>query len=120
MRNSTRNENVFLKENKIKIMKMNAITEELHEACDTIMEFSRGKELYVSIDISVLDPVFAPATHHSEAGGLTGREFIYILQRINKIKNLRAIDVVEINEKKDKENKNMTIKLGAKIVSELL
>ena len=101
-------------------MKMNAITEDLHEACDTIMEFSQGKELYVSVDISVLDPVFAPAAHHSEAGGLSGREFIYIIQRINKIKNLRAVDMVEINEKKDKECKNMTIKLGAKILSEMI
>ncbi len=120
MRNSNKNENDFLKENKIKIMRMNAITENLHEACDTIMEFSRNKELYVSIDISVLDSAFAPATHYSEAGGLSGREFLYIIQRINKIKNLRAVDLTEINEKKDKESKNMTIKLGAKIVSELI
>ncbi|MBI4116873.1 arginase family protein [Candidatus Pacearchaeota archaeon] len=120
IRNSNKNENNSLKENKIKIMRMNAITENLHEACDTIMEFSGGKELYVSIDISVLDSVFAPATHYHEAGGLSGREFLYIIQRINKIKNLRAIDIVEINEKKDKESKNMTIKLGAKIVSELI
>ena len=118
MRNSTRNENVFLKENKIKIMKMNAITEDLHEACDTIMEFSRGKELYVSIDVSVLDPSFAPASHYSEPGGLCSREFLYMIQRINKIKNLRAIDVVEINEKKDRDK--MTTKLAAKIVSEIL
>ena len=34
--------------------------------CDTIMEFSNGKELYVSIDIDFIDPVFAPATGYPE------------------------------------------------------
>ena len=82
------------------------------------MEFSNGKELYVSIDISVLDPAFAPAAELKEPGGFTGRELIHIVQRISKIKNLKAIDIVEINEQEDK-NKT-TIKMGAKILSELL
>ena len=34
--------------------------------------------------------------------------------------NLKAIDLVEINEEKDKKNNNLTIKLGAKILSELI
>jgi arginase family enzyme len=84
------------------------------------MEFSNGKELYVSIDIDVIDPAFAPSTGYPEVGGLTSRQFIYLIQRINKIKNLRAIDLVEINEKQDKQNNNLTINLGAKILAELI
>ena len=45
---------------------------------------------------------------------------LYLIQRINRIKNLRAIDLVEINEKQDKEYEGKTIKLGAKIVAELI
>jgi agmatinase len=85
---------------------------------DVIMEFANGKELYVSLDIDVVDPVFAPATGYPEAGGLTSREIIYIMQRINMMKNLRAVDIVEINEKNDASQ--VTVKLGAKILAELI
>jgi agmatinase len=119
-RNSHKDEIKFLKENKIRALSMAFLTEDLHEMCDTIMEFSNGKELYVSIDIDVIDPVFAPSTGYPEIGGLTSRQFLYLIQRIKKIKNLRAVDIVEINEKMDKENNNLTVKLGAKILAELI
>lgn len=117
-RNSHRDEIKFLKENKIKTLSMNSLTEDLQDMCDVIMEFSNGKELYVSIDIDVIDPAFAPSTGYPEAGGLTSRQFIYLIQRIKKIKTLRAVDLVEINEKKDKDK--ITVKLGAKILAELI
>jgi arginase family enzyme len=99
---------------------MNSLLENLQEICDTIMEFSNKKELYVSVDIGVIDPAFAPSAIYKELGGLTSRQFLYLIQRINKMKNLRAIDIVEINAEEDKRNNNMTVKLGAKILSELL
>jgi agmatinase len=70
------------------------------------------------LDIDVVDPAFAIATGYKEPGGLTSREFIYIIQRLNKIKNLKAIDLVEINPEKDVNG--LTVKLGAKILSELI
>lgn len=118
LRNSWKDEIKFLKENKIKTISINQILEDLQDMCDSIMEFSNGKELYVSIDIDVIDPAFAPSTGYPEPGGLTNRQFLYLIQRINKIKNLRAFDLVEINEKNDKNG--LTVKLGAKILAELL
>ncbi len=97
---------------------MNQFLENLSDTCEIIMEFSSGKDLYVSIDIDVIDPCFAPGTGYLEPGGLSSRDFIYMVQRINKIKRLRGIDIVEINPDKDKGNK--TIKLGAKILAELI
>lgn len=85
---------------------------------DSIMEFGYSKEVYVSIDIDFIDPAFAPGTGYCEPGGLSSREFLYILKRINKMKNLRALDLVEINPLKDEGNR--TVQLGAKIVSELI
>ena len=108
----------FIKEKRIKKISMNQLLEDLQDICDTIMEFSNSKELYVSIDIDVIDPVFAPGTGYKEPGGLTSRQFIYLIQRINKIKNLKAIDIVEINP--DKDVNNLTTKLGAKVLAELL
>lgn len=120
VRNLWKDEISFLKEKKIRRIKMNQLLGDLQDTCDTIMEFSNGKELYVSIDIDVIDPVFAPATGYQEVGGLTSRQFLYLIQRINKIKNLRAVDIVEINIEKDKEFNDITVKLGAKILGELL
>ena len=118
VRNMWKDEITFLKENKIKIISMNQLQENLQDTCDIIMEFSQGKELYVSIDIDFIDPSYAPGTGYLETGGLSTRDFIYVLQRLNKLKNLRGVDLVEINP--DKDTNNLTVKLGAKILSELL
>jgi agmatinase len=117
-RNIHEDEIKFLKEKNIKVISMNQLLGDLHDTCDIIMEFANNKELYVSIDIDIIDPVFAPATGYPESGGLSSREFIYLIQRINKVKTLRGIDIVEINPKKDKDD--LTIKLGAKILGEFL
>jgi arginase family enzyme len=118
IRNSDVQENNFLRDKGIKIIGMNQLLENLEEMCEVIMEFSDKKELYLSLDIDVVDPAFAIGTGYKEPGGLTSREFIYILQRLNKIRNLKAIDLVEINPNKDINN--LTVKLGAKILAEFI
>jgi len=118
IRNPDPEELKYLKESKITVVSMNRFVEDFLDTCDFITEFANGKELYVSIDIDAVDPGFAPGTGYKEPGGLTSREFIYIIQRINKIKNLKALDIVEINPEKDING--ITVKLGAKILSELI
>ena len=117
-RNIYKDEIIFLKQKGIRMVSMNQLLENLQDTCDIIMEFSQGRDLYVSIDIDVIDPAFAPGTGYREPGGLTSRQFIYIIQRMAKMKNLGGIDLVEINP--DKDIGGLTIKLGAKIISELL
>jgi len=120
VRNSDAKEIEFISKNRIRTISINSFLEDINNTCETIMEFASGKELYVSIDIDVIDPIFAPATGYLEPGGLTSRQFLYLIQRMNKMKNLRAVDIVEINPEKDKEHNMMTTKLGAKILSELI
>jgi len=117
-RNIWEDEMKFMKKKGIRIISMEQLRNNLEDSCDIIMEFTSGKELYVSIDIDVIEPAFAPGTGYPEPGGLSTREFIYMIQRINKMKNLRAVDIVEINPEKDEGGK--TVKLGAKILSELI
>ncbi|MGN6635584.1 MAG: agmatinase [Oryzihumus sp.] len=50
---------------------------------------------YVSLDIDVLDPAFAPGTGTPEAGGLTSRELLNILRSFNTL-NLVGADIVEV------------------------
>lgn len=118
VRNSDPSETEFLSRNGIRCIGMNQLLEDLRDTCDAIMEFSNKKELYLSLDIDVIDPAFAPATGYTEPGGLTSRQFLYLIQRINKIKSLKAVDIVEINP--NKEGAEITVKLGAKILSELI
>jgi len=110
----------FIKEKGIKTMPIEGFFEDIAGGGDMIMEFSRGKELYVSLDIDVVDPAFAPGTGYTEAGGFSSREFLYLVKRLNKIKNLKALDIVEINPKKDEKYDYRTVRLGARVLSELI
>ena len=108
----------FIKENKILWIKMDILTE-IDEICDMIMERARqASGFYISIDIDCLDPAFAPATGYLEPGGLSSRDLIYFLKRLNLLKNFRGADIVEINP--DKDINGMTVKLGAKLLAEMI
>jgi agmatinase len=51
--------------------------------------------VYLSVDIDVLDPAFAPGTGTPEPGGWTTRELIRILRGIEDL-NVVGADVVEV------------------------
>ncbi|MBW2971191.1 arginase family protein [Candidatus Woesearchaeota archaeon] len=110
----------YLKSNKIKHFTMREIAAEgLHETADAVMSIAHNfGAAYISIDIDAVDPAFAPATGYPEPAGITSRELLYFLNRLKNLRNLRAFDIVEINPSKD--TSEMTVKLAAKIVSELL
>ena len=120
IRNSDKKELEFIEEKGIRMISIDSLLLSIEDICDSIMEFADKKELYVSLDIDVVDPSFAPSTGYREVGGLTSRQMIYLIQRLNKVKTLRAVDLVEINSERDKEKGNITVKLGAKILGELL
>ena len=53
------------------------------------------RPVYVSVDIDVLDPAFAPGTGTPEAGGLTSRELLAVLRSFKDL-NLVGADIVEV------------------------
>jgi agmatinase len=53
------------------------------------------RPVYVSVDIDVLDPAFAPGTGTPEAGGLTSRELLAVLRSCTDL-NLVGADIVEV------------------------
>ncbi len=53
------------------------------------------RPLYVSVDVDVMDPAFAPGTGTPEAGGLSSRELLRILRGLAGC-NLVGVDVVEV------------------------
>jgi guanidinobutyrase / D-arginase len=62
---------------------------------DRIAERVGDRPVYVSIDIDVLDPAFAPGTGTPEAGGLTSRELLAVVRSLTRA-NLVGADIVEV------------------------
>lgn len=118
-RNIWEEELEFLKKTKLVLIKREVLEENLHEVCDLIMERARNSSgFYISIDIDSVDPAFAPGTGYLEPGGLSSRELIYFIKRLTLLNNFRGADIVEINP--DLDNRDMTVKLGAKLLSEMI
>lgn len=72
--------------------------------------------LYISLDLDVLDPAFAPGISHHEPGGMTTRELIKIIQQIGV--PIVGADIVEYNPVRDVQN--MTAMVGYKLFKELV
>jgi agmatinase len=67
----------------------------LRETIGTIAERTAGLPVYLSLDIDVLDPAFAPGTGTPESGGLTSRELLSVLRGLTGL-DLVGADVVEV------------------------
>jgi arginase len=72
--------------------------------------------VYISFDMDVLDPAFAPGISHREPGGISVREAISHLHAIEG--QIVGADLVEFNPAQDVSN--VTAMVAAKLVKELL
>jgi arginase len=72
--------------------------------------------LYISLDLDVLDPAFAPGVSHHEPGGMTTRELIRIIHTIPV--EIVGADMVEYNPMRDVND--MTAMVGYKLLKELV
>ena len=87
----------------------------------TMNEFSDDMKLkfenpiYISIDLDSLDPAYAPGVSHPEPGGLSTRDIIKTISRVNG--EVVGADIVECNPKKDINN--ITSITAAKLLKEV-
>ena len=81
---------------------------------DMIKEFCKNKDIYLSVDIDVLNPDEAPGTGYLEKGGMKIEELLGFIEAVD---NVKRADLVEINPDKDIEGK--TIEAGKKIIEKL-
>ena len=81
-------------------------------ALNKIEEFVKEGEVYLSLDMDVLDPSIAPGVGTPEPGGLTWEELLQILKLVVKY-NLIGMDLVEV--KPDPVNP-ITEYIAAKII----
>lgn len=67
----------------------------LERAVDEALD--QADHLYISLDIDVADPAFAPATGTPEPGGLTSRQVMSAVRRLSAEVGIVAMDVVEVS-----------------------
>lgn len=84
---------------------------------DDFFETLRGKDVYLSIDIDVLDPAFAPGTGTPEPCGWGPKEVISFLKRLKGIR-LSGADIVEVSPPFDPSG--ITSILAARLIREIL
>jgi len=84
---------------------------------DKIRELTLGfDKAYLSFDMDVLDPAFAPGVGNPEPGGISTRELIDIVKDLDV--QVEAFDIVEFNPERD--SSDITAYAAAKIIKEVL
>lgn len=111
IRSGTKDEIEYAKEH------TNMYLNELNSAIKEVKQKIGNKPVYITLDIDVLDPAFAPGTGTPEAGGFTSRELIEVILELGEL-NVVGFDVVEISPPYEKGD--LTSILGAKILREAL
>lgn len=86
------------------------------ERFDPAMPLIFTNPVYISLDLDALDPAFAPGVSHREPGGLTTRQVISMLQRLEG--EVVGADLVEYNPAQDLGD--ITAYVTAKLLKELL
>lgn len=97
--------------------KTNLYLDRLLDAVNEVKARIGSRPVYISLDIDVLDPAFAPGTGTPEAGGFSSRELIQVLHSLADL-HVVGFDMVEISPPYDSGD-NTSI-LGAKILREAL
>lgn len=77
-----------------------------------------NKRVYVSINIDVLNPVYAPGTGTVEAGGFTSRELLATLDGLEGL-NIIGTDIVEVSPPYD-INSGITGLAGATVAMKMI
>jgi agmatinase len=83
-----------MKEGRIKTFSADFILEE-HNSWEKICENLSG-DVYITIDIDVLDPSIMPSTGTPEPGGIYWKDILLLVREVSKRCRVRGVDVVEL------------------------
>jgi agmatinase len=111
IRSGTRDELKFAKAH------TNIFMDQLLEPLSRIVPKVKGYPVYVTLDIDVVDPAFAPGTGTPEPGGCTSKEIIQAIHMIGDL-NVVGMDLVEVNPMLDHTDR--TALLAAKLIREAI
>ena len=95
IRSMSEEEALFIKERAIKTFSADFILDE-PAWIDKICEQLTG-DIYITIDLDVLDPAFMPSTGTPEPGGISWRDMLRLIRGVAKKCRIRGFDVVELS-----------------------
>ena len=95
IRSMSAEEAAFLPKSAVKTFSADFILEEPNW-CESICACLEG-DVYVSVDLDVLDPAFMPATGTPEPGGICWNDLLRLLREVSKRCRVRGFDVVELS-----------------------
>jgi agmatinase len=100
--------------------RMGEITERGIDAVidDVIAEIADAEHLFMSVDIDVLDPAYAPGTGTPEPGGMTSRELLSAVRRLSVERGFVGMDLVEVSPPYD--HAGITAMAAHRVVCEAL
>lgn len=90
----------------------------VHGIINKLKEAIGDEPVYISVDIDVLDPAFAPGTGTMEAGGFSTRELLTILDGLRSL-HLVGADLVEVSPPYD-TNSEITGLAGIFVIESLI
>ena len=85
---------------------------------DVLDQVSSARHVFLSIDVDVLDPAFAPGTGTPEPGGMTTRELLRAVRRLASERGLCGMEVVEVSPPYD--HSEITALAANRVVMEAL
>lgn len=97
--------------------KCNIFVDKVVEPLIEILPLIKGRPVYVSLDIDVVDPAYAPGTGTPEPGGCTVREIMRAVHLLGEL-DVVGFDLVEVSPLYDPSER--TALLAAKIVRETI
>jgi agmatinase len=113
----------WMREQRMRSYMMNEIVDRgLEAVVDEAVDYaSQGgtKGIFISVDIDVVDPGFAPATGTPEPGGLTSRQLLDTVRRLGRQLEVLGLDVVEVSPPYDGPGE-ITSYLANRVVLEAL
>ncbi len=89
----------------------------LERAVDEALD--QADHLYISLDIDVCDPAFAPGTGTPVAGGITSIDILRAVRRLSAEVGIVAMDVVEVSPPYDNDGE-ITVLLANRAIGEAM
>jgi agmatinase len=111
IRSGTKEEFKFAKEN------TNFYFNKLLEPLGEVIRLCGEAPVYLTIDIDVLDPAFAPGTGTPEPGGFSVRDLLFAFKELSQL-NIVGMDIVEVSPTLD--HSDITSIAAAKLVREAI
>lgn len=83
-----------------------------------VVEELKDENVYISIDLDVLDPAFFPGTGTPEPDGVSSKELFEAIEELSKLNNIIGFDVVELSP--DIDSSKISTAMTIKVMREML